>query len=111
MALDSEHWASALDDADQDRNHCHDEQNVNETTQGIRTDHAQQPEDQKQDGYSPEHWHSFPEAARALTNCSTVLKYMRTMSQRVSGKIPSAWATALYAMDCRPLTRGRSRPQ
>jgi hypothetical protein len=41
----SEYWASALDEANQDRDHGQDEQNVNESTQGVRADHTQQPED------------------------------------------------------------------
>jgi hypothetical protein len=53
-------WASALDQADQNRNDCQDEQNVNESTQRVRADHAQQPKNQEHNGYSPQHRHSFP---------------------------------------------------
>jgi hypothetical protein len=47
LAKISEHRASALDEADQNRNHSQDEQNVNKSTQGVRANHAQQPEDQQ----------------------------------------------------------------
>jgi hypothetical protein len=56
---ESDYGASALDQADQNRNHRQYEQNVNESSQRVRADHAQQPEDQEQNGYSPEHRHSF----------------------------------------------------
>jgi hypothetical protein len=52
--------ASALDQADQNRNDSQDEQNVNESTQRVRADHAQEPKNQEHDGYSPQHRHSFP---------------------------------------------------
>jgi hypothetical protein len=52
--------ASALDQADQNRNDCQDKQNVNESTQRVRADHAQQPQNQEHDGYNPQHRHSFP---------------------------------------------------
>src|ERR1700676_504041 len=54
----SERRTSSLDKADQNRNHGQDEKNVNEPTKCVRADHAQHPEDQQQNGYSPEHWHS-----------------------------------------------------
>jgi hypothetical protein len=55
-------WAPALDQTDQNRNHSEDEQDVNESAQRVRADHAQQPENQEQNGYSPEHWNSFVRA-------------------------------------------------
>src|SRR5712692_5782273 len=63
----SEHRATTLNEADQNRNHSQDEQNVDESTQGVRADHAQQPQDQQQDRYSPEHWLSFLESIYQLT--------------------------------------------
>jgi hypothetical protein len=60
--VDSNYRASALDQADQNGNHCQDEQNMNKSTQRVRADHAQHPEDQQQNSYSPEHWHSFLES-------------------------------------------------
>ncbi len=57
--LKSERGTSTLDQADQNRNHGQDQQNVNESTKCVRADHAQQPEDQQQNSYSPEHWHSL----------------------------------------------------
>jgi hypothetical protein len=58
----SKRRASTLNEADQNCNHSQDEQNVNESTQCVRADHAQHPEDQQQNSYSPEHWHSFLES-------------------------------------------------
>jgi hypothetical protein len=42
-----EYRAAALDQADQNGNYRQDKQNVNESTQRVRADHAQQPEDQE----------------------------------------------------------------
>jgi hypothetical protein len=41
-----------LDQANQNRDYRQNQQNVDESTQGVGADH----------GDSPEHWHSFPEA-------------------------------------------------
>jgi hypothetical protein len=62
VSLHSERWASALDQANQNRDYRQNQQNVDESTQGVGADHSQEPEDQQQHGDSPEHWHSFPEA-------------------------------------------------
>jgi hypothetical protein len=72
QAVRSDNWASALDQADQHSNHRQDEQDVNKASQRVRTDHAQQPEDQEQNSYRPEHRHSFPEAVCQVT---TALEY------------------------------------
>jgi len=48
--------APTLDQAHQHCDHCQDKQNMDETAQRVRTDHAQKPKNQQQNGYSPEHW-------------------------------------------------------
>jgi hypothetical protein len=37
------HWASTLDDAHEYHDYRYDQQNVNQSAQGIGTDHSQQP--------------------------------------------------------------------
>jgi hypothetical protein len=61
-----------LDQADQYSNDGQDQQDVNEPTQRVRANHAQQPEDQKQNGYSPKHWHSFRASGMRANNCCEV---------------------------------------
>jgi hypothetical protein len=38
------YWASTLDDAHEYHDHCYDQQNVDQSAQGVGTDHSQQPE-------------------------------------------------------------------
>ena len=39
-SLNSEYWASALDQADQNCDHCQNQENMNESTQRVRADHT-----------------------------------------------------------------------
>jgi hypothetical protein len=55
----SDDGTSALDQADQNRHHSQNQQDVNKPTKRVRADHAQQPQDQQQNSYSPEHWASL----------------------------------------------------
>jgi hypothetical protein len=71
-AVKSDYWASALDQADQNCDHRQDEQEMNKSTQCVRTDHAQQPENQQQNGYSPEHRHSLVDVCVSITNSTKV---------------------------------------
>jgi hypothetical protein len=57
---DSQYRASALNQPNQNCNYCQNQENVNKSPQRIRADHTQQPKNQKQNGYSPEHRGSFP---------------------------------------------------
>jgi hypothetical protein len=49
------HGVSALNNPDQDRDHRQYQQNVNESTQGVRTHHSQQPQDQQDHCDRPKH--------------------------------------------------------
>jgi hypothetical protein len=48
-------WATTLNQPDQNCNYCQDEQNVDEPSQRVRTDHAKQPEDQEHYSNRPKH--------------------------------------------------------
>jgi dTDP-4-dehydrorhamnose 3,5-epimerase-like enzyme len=58
-AFASRYRTSALDQADQNGNYRQNQENVNKSTQRVRANHTQQPQDQKQNGYCPEHKNSF----------------------------------------------------
>jgi hypothetical protein len=47
--------ATTLDQPDQNCNYSQDEQNVDEPSQRVRTDHAEQPEDQEHYSNRPKH--------------------------------------------------------
>jgi hypothetical protein len=66
----SSDWISPLDQAHEYRDHREDEQNVNESSQSVRTDHSQQPKDQEQGDDSPKHGVILSDkgAARRLTS-------------------------------------------
>jgi hypothetical protein len=49
------HRASSLDDSHQDGNNRQNEQNVNESPKGVRTDHPEEPENQQNDSDGPQH--------------------------------------------------------
>src|ERR1700675_3438668 len=86
-SANSEYRASALDQADQDCNHCQNQQHMNEPTQRVRADHTQQPENQKQHRNRPEHSHS--PFVKLCTCESTALEFTYTAALAVSSKASS----------------------
>ena len=48
-------WAAALDHTNQDHYDRQNQQDVYESTQRVRADHSQSPQDQKQNGNRPKH--------------------------------------------------------
>jgi hypothetical protein len=84
-----------LDQADQDRDHCQEQQNVNESTQCVRADHAKQPENHQQNGYSPEHRHSFRGRSCVFLSSNST-QCTQAMWREVSSEVPSRGAISLY---------------
>src|SRR5271168_4887141 len=87
----SERWSAALDQANQNRDYRQDQQNMNESTEGVGTNHSQEPEDQQQHCDSPEHWRPFPEAGVGASEllwslCGTrALEYpVKSLAERLS---------------------------
>ena len=48
-------WAAALDHTNQDHHDRQNQQDVYESTQRVRADHSQSPQDQQQNGNRPKH--------------------------------------------------------
>jgi hypothetical protein len=68
---------------------------MNESTQCVRADHAQQPQDHQQNGYSPEHRYSF-RGHLVLLAASNSRKCTQAKLRQVSSKGPSRGAISLY---------------
>lgn len=69
----SRYRASTLDQPDENRDDSQNEQNVNESAQGVGTDHSQQPEDQQNYSNGPEHRKpSFEEVCQNVQSGSSV---------------------------------------
>ena len=66
---------------------------MNKSTQRVRANHTQQPKDQKQNGYSPEHRRSF---LLCIPPTATALESTRARLGQVSGKVPTERAMSLY---------------
>jgi hypothetical protein len=71
----SEYWASTLDQADQDCDHCQNQQNMNKSTQRVRADHAQQPENQEHTAIVQSIRIPFTEAVYVRINWLGVYEY------------------------------------